>query len=251
MYIVQVPVPFALLLAAGKMPVVSIKWRLKVKVLPRRVLIYAKGLKKPLSSYPVEWQMIANNAEVFGNIPHYVDQAINAIVGWVDISQHGVIPKVWNYGEDLYHAFNAHTLDKPFYCNIKHEGFDLRFSLDDYALVAHRKKTNHIYAIGNTLYVPVNARIFAQSAYGTIITIDLIGEATKWLITEDNDLREYDSVVIYHNDMYREFEFSSRNYIMPRVDADGKLLMYHSVLRGGENVGRTGVVLFLKDELDS
>lgn len=247
MYIVQVPVPFALLMAAGIMPVVSIKWQLKAP--PCRVLIYAVKSKKLLSSYPVEWQMIANNAEVFGNIPHFVDQVTNAIVGWVDIASNVKIPKVWNYGEKLFYTFNAHTLDEPFFCNIKHEGIDLRFSPDDF--VAHRKKINHIYGIGDTLFLPGNSRNFAQSAHRTVISIDLIGEATKWLITKDDALREYKSVVFYHNNMYREFEFSSRNYITPSLDERGKPKMYHSVLRDGEKVAKTSVVLFLEDELDT
>ena len=160
MFIIKLPVPFALLLASGEMPVVSIKWQHDVP--PCRVLIYAENSKKPLTSYPVEWQMIARNAELFGNIPHYVDQVTNAIVGWVDIAVNGVIPKVWNYGENLFYAFNAHTLDEPIFWKVKQEGIELRFSPDDF--VSHRKKLNHIYGMGSMLYVPVNARIWEQSA---------------------------------------------------------------------------------------
>ena len=192
--------------------------------------------------------MIAHNAQVFGNIPHYVDQAVNAIVGWADIASNGIIPKVWDYGEQLFQTFNAHTLDKPVFCNIKQEGIDLRFSPDDF--IAHRKKLFHIFNLGTTLFVPVNARIWEQSAHGTSFTIDLIGEAAKCLITEADTLREYDSVVICYNGMYREFEFSSRNCITPSLDEKGKLKMYHSVLRG-EKTAKTSVVLFLEDELDT
>lgn len=249
MFIIKLPVHLALLLASGEMPAASIKWWLKVKVQKHRVLIYAEDLKKPLSSYPVEWQMIILNAELFGNIPHFVDQVENAIVGWADIAPHAEVPKVWNYGENVVRFINAHTLDDPFVCNIKDEGFDTRFSYDDFA--AHRKMRLHIYAVGNSLFVPVNARIWEQSANGTILAIYLIGEATKWLITEDDALREYDSVVIYHNNMYREFKFSSRNCITTSLDGKGNLLTYHSVLRDGKKVAKTSVLLYLEDELDT
>ena len=247
MYIIKLPVPFALLLASGEMPVVSIKWQHDAP--PCRVLIYAEPSKKPLSSYPVEWQMIAHNAELFGNIPHYVDQVTNAIVGWVDVAFNGVIPKVWNYGENLFYAFNAHTLDEPIFCKIKQEGINLRFSPDDF--VSHRKKLYHIYGMGSLLYVPVNARIWEQSARHTILTIDLIGEAAKCLITEADTLREYDSVVICYNGMFREFEFSSRNFISPSLDERGKLKLYPSVLRDGKKTAKTSVVLYLDDELNT
>ena len=193
--------------------------------------------------------MIARNAELFGNIPHYVDQVTNAIIGWVDVAVNGVIPKVWNYGENLFYAFNAHTLDEPIFCKVKQEGIDLRFSPDDF--VAHRKKLNHIYGMGSMLYVPVNARIWEQSARHTILTIDLIGEAAKCLITEANTLREYDSVVICYNGMFREFEFSSRNFISPSLDERGKLKLYPSVLRDGKKTAKTSVVLYLDDELNT
>ena len=106
------------------------------------------------------------------------------------------------------------------------------------------------YGIGSTLLVPVNSRIWEQSAHGTIISIDLIGEASKWLITEDNALREYDSVVLYHNNMYREFEFSSRNCIMPHLEEHGKVILYPSILRDGKKTARTSVVLYLEEELN-
>ena len=241
-----ITLPFALLVAAGIMPVASIKWQFLAP--PCRVLIYAIQSKKPLSSYPVEWQMIAHNAELFGNIPHYVDQTIGAIVGWVDISTNGEIPKIWSYGENLFRTFNAHTLDKPYFCNLKREGIDLRFAAEDF--VSYQKKLAHPYGIGSTLLVPVNSRIWEQSAHGTIISIDLIGEASKWLITEDNALREYDSVVLYHNNMYREFAFSSRNCIMPHLDERGKVILYPSILRDGKKTARTSVVLYLEEELN-
>ena len=247
MFVIKLPVPLALLLASGEMPVVSIKWQHKAP--PCRVLIYAEEMKEPISSYPVEWQMIAHNAQVFGNIPHYVDQPVNAIVGWVDIAQNGVIPKVWNYGEKLYRAFNAHTLDKPVFCKVKQDGIDLRFSPDDF--IAHRKKLFHIFNLGTTLFVPVNARIWEQSAHRSLIVIDLIGEAAKCLITEADTVREYDSVIISYNGMFREFEFSSRNSISPSFDEKGKLKMYHSVLRGGKKTAKTSVVLYLDEELNT
>lgn len=247
MYTIKLPVPFALMVVAGIMPVIRVKWKLKVP--PCRVLIYADSAKKPLSSYPVELQMIAHNAEVFGNIPHFVDQVTKAIVGWADIAPGAEIPRVWNNGEDLCRVFNAHTLDVPYFCDIKQDGINFNLSPD--LFTAHRKKINHIYGMGKTLYVPVNARIWEQSAHGTSIVIDLIGEAAKCLITEADTLREYDSIVIHHNGMYREFEFSSRNSITPYLDERGKLKLFPSALRGGKKAARTGVTLFLDHELDT
>ena len=96
---------------------------------PCRVFIYAVEPSKPLSSYPVEWQMMAHNAQVLGYIPHSVDMPTGCIVGWVDVSIHGDIPKLWNFGENLFPAFNAHVLDEPFHCNIEHEVINFNLEL--------------------------------------------------------------------------------------------------------------------------
>ena len=82
-------------------------------------------------------------------------------------------------------------------------------------------------------------------------TEDLIGEAAKCLITEADTLREYDSVVICYNGMFREFEFSSRNFISPSLDERGKIKLYPSVLRNGQKTARTSVVLYLDNELNT
>lgn len=246
MYTIIIEQPFAALIAAGLMPVVSIKWPHHAP--PCRVLIYAVEAKKPLSSYPVEWQMIAHNAQVLGNVPHFVDLPTNCIVGWVDVATHGSIPKVWNFGENLFSVFNAHTLDKPLRCNIKHEGININLKPD---FEVHKVKQVHIFAILNSLFVPCNQRVWEQSAHGTSLVIDLFGDEAKYLITEENELKEYNSVVLYHNNMYREFEFSSDNCFVPYLDERGKLKMFHSVLRDGALVGRTGVRLNLVHELNT
>ena len=51
--------------------------------------------------------------------------------------------------------------------------------------------------------------------------------------------------------MYREFEFSPDNCLVPYLDERGKLKMYRSILRNGSQVGRTGVRLNLTNELNT
>ena len=246
MYIILSKQPFASMQVAGLMPVVSIKWPHHAP--PCRVLIYAVEAKTPLSSYPVEWQMMAHNAQVMGNIPHFVDLPTGCIVGWVDVATHGDIPIVWNFGENLFHVFNAHRLDEPFRCNIKHEGINFNMKSD---FISHRVKRNHLFAIGDTLFVPTNARTFEQSAHGTSIVIDLFGEEASHLVTETDTMKEYNTVVLFHNGKYREFEFSQDNRFVPYLDERGKLKMYRSILRDGGQVGRTGVQLNLVHELNT
>ena len=243
MFIIFLDGPFAFLMTAGLMPVASIKWLHHAP--PCRVYIYSVDGKKPLSCYPVEWQMLLHNAEVLGNIPHFVDLPTGCIIGWVDVNPNGEIPKLWDFGENLFHVFNAHRLDEPFRCNIKHEGVNINLTPD---FVAHKVKQAHIFAMLNSLFVPCNRRVWEQSAHGTSIVIDLFGDEAKHLITEDNELKEYDSVVLYHNNMYREFEFSPDNRFVPYLDERGKLKMYRSILRDGAQVGRTGVRLNLVHE---
>ncbi len=247
MYILFIPNPFAAMVAAGIMPVASIKWQHDMP--PCRVLIYTVQDKNPLSSYPVEWQMIAHNAETMGNILHFVDQPVDAIIGWVNISAKGEITKLWNFGEKLLPTFNAHVLDEPFRCNIKHEGINFNFSPDDF--VAHRTFLRGINSFRETLMLPVNDRIFKQSANDTTITLDLIGEVAQTFVTGDNSLREFERIIVVNNGMYRMFEFSPRNTFMPRVDERGNLKMYRSILRGGQQTARTSVVLHLEHELDT
>ena len=246
MHVLLTEQPFASMQVAGLMPVVSIKRPQHAP--PCRVFIYAVEAKKPLSSYPVEWQMLVHNAQMLGNIPNFVDLPTGCIIGWVDVALHGVIPKVWNFGENLFSAFNAHTLDEPFRCSIKHEGIYFNIRSD---LSAHRVKRSHIFAVGDSLFVPTNARIFEQSAHGTSIVIDLIGEEASHLVTESDTMKEYNSIVLFHNSKYREFEFSQDNNFVPYLDEKGKLKMYRSVLRDGAQVGRTGVRLNLIHELNT
>ena len=246
MYNIILEQPFASMLGAGLMPVVSINWPHHAP--PCRVFIYAVEPKKPISSYPVEWQMMAHNAQVLGRIPHFVDLPTGCIIGWVDVSTNGDIPKLWNFGENLFPVFNAHTLDEPFRCNIKHEGINFNLKPD---FVAHRVKHSHMLRMTDTLFVPTNARIFEQSARGTSIVIDLIGEDAKYLVNEAAELQEYSSVVLFHNNKFREFEFSSDNGFAPYLDERGKLKMFRSILRDGAQVGRTGVRLNLVHELNT
>lgn len=234
------------MMVAGLMPVVSIKWPQHAP--PCRVFIYAVEAQTPLSSYPVEWQMMAHNAQVLGNIPNFVDLPTGCIIGWVDVMKHGEIPKVWNYGENLFLAFNAHTLDDPLRCTIKHEGINFNIRSD---FSAHRVKRSHVFAVGDTLFVPTNARLFEQSANGTSIIIDLIGEEASHLVTESDTMKEYDNIVLFHNSKYREFEFSQDNSFVPYLDEKGKLKKYRSILRDGAQVGRTGVRLNFVHELNT
>lgn len=246
MYIVILEMPFAAMVVAGLMPVVSIKWPHHAP--PCRVFIYAVEPTKPLSSYPVEWQMMAHNAQVLGNIPHNVDLPTGCIIGWVDVATHGDIPQVWNFGESLFHVFNAHVLDEPFRCNIRREGVNINLSPD---FPAHKVKRSHIFAMGDTLFVPTNERDFDRSAHGTSLVIDLFGDDAKYLINEAGTLQEYSNVVLFHGGKYREFEFSSDNGFVPYLDERGKLKMYRSILRDGAKVGRTGVRLNLTHELNT
>ena len=123
MHIIILDAPLALAMVAGVMPVASIKWLHQAP--PCRVLIYAAEAKQPISAYPVEWQMILHNAQVLGNIPHFVDMPTGSIVGWVDVYPQAEIPKLWDFGKNLVCVGNAHRLDEPFRCNIKHEGINI------------------------------------------------------------------------------------------------------------------------------
>lgn len=245
MYIIILDAPLALAMAAGVMPVASIKWLHHAP--PCRVLIYAAEAKQPISGYPVEWQMILHNAQVLGNIPHFVDLPTGCIVGWVDVYPHAEIPKLWNFGDNLVRVGNAHRFDEPFRCNIKHEGISFNLTQE---FAAHKVKLAHLFSALDTLFVPTNARVWEQSAHGTSLVIDLFGDDASCLITEAATLREYNSVVLHHNGMYREFEFSSDNGFVPYLDERGKLKMYRSILRDGAKVGRTGVRLNLTNELN-
>lgn len=246
MFILFLDAPLALAMAAGVMPVASIKWLHHAP--PCRVFIYSTEAKRPISNYPVEWQMILHNAQVLGNIPHFVDMPTDCIVGWVDVYPHAEIPKLWNFGENLVCVGNAHSLDEPFRCNIKHEGINIHLKPE---FAAHKVKQAHLFSALGTLFVPTNARIWEQSVHGTSLVIDLFGDEAKHLITPDGEMVEYESVVLFHNNMYREFEFSTDNCLVPYLDERGKLKMFSSILRDGAQVGRTGVRLKLVHELNT
>jgi len=238
--------PFALLTCAGVKRAVCTKLELKSHV--ERVLIYAVGASKPLESYPVEWQMLAHNEELYGNIPHFLQRVTCAIVGWVDVIKYPTVDDtLWNTGGYCYTAINAHFLEEPYSCILKAEGYyDNLPELFPHYCCKHVQ----ICDIMDSIYIPTNPFVFKQSARGTMISIDLIGQASKCLLNKDYTLREYKSVVIFCDRMYRKFEFSNENYIQPHLDIDGNLKLYPSAYRGGEMVARTSVIIYIFDQLD-
>jgi hypothetical protein len=112
-------------------------------------------------------------------------------------------------------------------------------------------KQAHLFSALGTLFVSTNARIWEQSVHGTSLVIDLFGDEAKHLITPDGEMVEYESVVLFHNNMCRESEFSTDNCLVPYLDERGKLKMFSSILRDGAQVGRTGVRLKLVHELNT
>ena len=238
--------PFAMLTCAGVKRAVSTK--LELKSYYERVLIYAVEASKRLDSYPVEWQMIAHNEELFGNIPHYVHQVSCAIVGWVDLIKDPTgIPPLWNTGEHCYTAINAHFLEEPYSCIIKAEGY--YENLPD-LFPAYCCKPKCIFDALDTLLIPANPFVFKQSARGTMISVALFGDASKYLLDKNYALIKYKSVILYNDAKKREFEFSNDNYIQHAVDINGDLKLYPSILRNGEMVARTSVIIYLYDQLD-
>lgn len=238
--------PFALLTCAGVKRAVSTKLELRAYV--ERVLIYAVDAPKSLETYPVEWQMLAHNEQLFGNIPHFVEQVSNAIIGWVDLIKDPTgIPPLWDTGENCYTAINAHFLEEPYSCILKVEGY---YDNLPNVFPAFRCKPELICDVMDSLYIPVNPFVFKESARGTMINIDLFGEASKCLLNKNYTLKRYKSVLIYNDTKSRQFEFSNENYLQPSVDRQGDLKLYPSILRRGEKVSRVCAVIYLYDQLE-
>ena len=83
-----------------------------------------------------------------------------------------------------------------------------------------------------------------------MISIALFGDASKYLLDKNYALIKYKSVILYNDTKKREFEFSNDNYIQHAVDVNGDLKLYPSILRNGEMVARTSVIIYLYDQLD-
>ena len=246
MYVIILEKALAYLVCAGVMRAINIKW--PFETYKKRVFIYAVETGKTLASFPLEWQMLFNNQQLFGNIPHFVDQVSSAIIGFADAYKtESDIPPLWNVGEDLCKVYDAHFLDQPIYCNVKENGF-YRDIPNNFTF--HRCMTNHLNDVLGTLYCPLGARFFEQSSKGSIINIDLFGDAAKCLLTKDLALKEFSSIVVYNGGKCREFEFSKENRLQPSLDVKGNLKLFPSILKGGKKVARTSAIIYLENQLD-
>ena len=246
MYIIILDKTLAYLVCAGIMRAISIKWQFGYS--KHRVYVYAVETEKTLDSFPLEWQMLVNNEQLFGSIPHFVDQASSAIIGWFDsFGIESDIPQLWNVGENLCGVYNARLLEKPFYCNVKKDGFYENFPNEFSSYVCMEQLP--VDAI-SSLYIPLGNRYFEQTNHETILTIDLLGEAAKSLLTKDQDLKEYREVTVFNGSKCRRFEFSNKNCLQPSLDENGNLKLYSSILKGGEQIARTKAVIYLENELN-
>lgn len=233
------------MVCAGIMPAISIKWQFNS--FKKRVFIYAVETGKTLASFPVEWQMLAHNQQVLGNIPHFVDQASSAIIGYADVYRsESQIPTMWNVGNDLCKVYNPRFLDEPFYCDVKEDGFFQGMPGD---FTSHECMRQHPGGVLDTLYLPLGYRYFEQSSHATIINLDLFGDVANCLLNRDLSLKAYNSIVVYNGNRCRAFEFSNENRLQPSLDAKGNLKLFPSILKGGKKVARTKALLYLENEL--
>lgn len=246
MYIVILEKILAYMVCAGIMPAISIKWQFNC--FKKRVFIYAVETGKTLASFPVEWQMLAHNQQVLGNIPHFVDQASSAIIGYADVYRSdSQVPTLWNVGDDLCTVGNSYFLDNPFYCDVKEEGFYQ--GMPD-SFTSHECMQQHPGGVLDTLYLPLGYRYFERSSQGTIINLDLFGEVADCLLNKDLSLKAYNSIVVYNGNRCREFEFSHENRLQPSLDVNGNLKLFTSILKGGKMVARTTAMIYLENRLD-
>ena len=246
MYVIILEKALAYLVCAGVMRAISVKWHFESH--KKRVFIYAVETDKTLASFPLEWQMLVHNQQVFGNIPHFVDQVSSAIIGYVDVYRsESQIPPLWNVGEDLCMVYNSHFLDDPIYCDVKEEGFiqDMPCDFTAYEIMEQR-----LSDVVGTLFLPLGVRFFEQSSRRTIIDIDLFGEAANCLLTKDHKLKEFNSITVHYGNKCREFEFSKENRLQPSLDLKGNLKLFPSILKGGEKVARTSAIIYLENELE-
>ncbi len=247
MYVIILEKILAYLLCAGVMRAISIKWPFEFS--KHRVYVYSVDTNKTLDSFPLEWQMFANNGQLFGSIPHFVDMVSSAIIGWFDsFGIESEIPQLWNVGENLCGVYNARLLEKPFYCNVKKEGFH-EYLPDD--LVSYACLEQFPVDAISSLYIPLGKRFFDQTSRGTILSIDLLGEAAKTLLTKDHELKEYSNITVFNGSKCRRFEFSKENHLQPSLDGTGKLKLFPSILKGGEMVARTKAIIYLENELNT
>ena len=246
MYVIILEKALAYLVCAGVMRAISVKWRFTSH--KQRVFIYAVETDKILESFPLEWQMLVHNQQIFGNIPHFVDQVSSAIIGYVDVYRsESQIPPLWDVGEDLCMVYHPHFLDEPIYCDVKEEGF---FQDIPCNFTAHECMEQHLTDVVGTLFLPLGDRFFEQSSRGTIIEIDLFGEAANCLLTKEHSLKQFNSIVVHIGSKYRTFEYSKENRLQPSLDLKGNLKLFPSILKGGEKVARTSAVIYLENELE-
>ena len=134
------------------------------------------------------------------------------------------------------------------YCNVKKEGFH-EYLPDD--LVSYACLEQFPVDAISSLYIPLGKRFFDQTSRGTILSIDLLGEAAKTLLTKDHELKEYSNITVFNGSKCRRFEFSKENHLQPSLDGTGKLKLFPSILKGGEMVARTKAIIYLENELNT
>lgn len=173
------------------------------KDVANRILIYAKE-PKDLNSLPLECRQEILNQQVFGNLAPIDKLPVNAFVGFVDVLSYNV-----NFEKEIW----LNTMPKPCYAVLEAFAFDeplsvkpdiLRTNLIE-VLPSHIFEPQFAYATSQTLFLPVNKRIFAIAANNGSFRVELNEDIASLIMDENGEVKHFTSFSLTCGNRIKKF----------------------------------------------